>query len=97
MTVHDVETYREYGMKVLPTVAAYGGRFLAANDIEVKEGEPPYPRTVMGEFPDMAAARIWYESPEYQALIPLRQASTTGVLFMVEGLTMPSEPHEAGS
>jgi uncharacterized protein (DUF1330 family) len=97
MLVHDVETYREYGMKVVPTVAAHGGRFLAANDIHVEEGEPPYPRTVMGEFPDMETAKKWYESPEYQALIPLRQAATTGVLFMVEGLTMPSEPHSAST
>jgi uncharacterized protein (DUF1330 family) len=51
-------------MKVLPTVAAYGGRFLTANDIDVKAGSPPYPRTVMAEFPDMAAARVWYEPAE---------------------------------
>jgi uncharacterized protein (DUF1330 family) len=95
MSVHDVEKYAEYGAKVPATVVQYGGRILTANDIHVKEGSPAFPRTVMGEFPDIEKARAWYESPEYQALIPLRQQSTTGVLFMVEGLTMPSGPHRA--
>jgi uncharacterized protein (DUF1330 family) len=26
------------------------------------------------EFPDLAALRRWHESPEYQALVPLREA-----------------------
>jgi uncharacterized protein (DUF1330 family) len=95
MSVHDVAKYGEYGAGVPATIVQYGGKILVANDIDVKEGSPPYPRTVMGEFPDMESAKKWYESPEYQALIPLRQAATDGVLFMVEGLTMPSEPHKS--
>jgi uncharacterized protein (DUF1330 family) len=95
MSVHDVAKYGQYGAGVPATIGRYGGKILVANDIEVKEGSPAYPRTVMGEFPDMESARKWYESPEYQALIPLRQAGSNGVLFMVEGLTMPSEPHKA--
>jgi uncharacterized protein (DUF1330 family) len=94
MRVNDVAKYGEYGAGVMPTIAQYGGRLLVANDIDVKEGSPAYPRTVMGEFPDMESARKWYESSEYQPLIPLRQAATDGVLFMVEGVTMPSEPHK---
>jgi uncharacterized protein (DUF1330 family) len=29
-------------------------------------------RLLIIEFPTLAAARAWYESPEYQALLPLR-------------------------
>ena len=90
MKVNDVEMYREYGSKVLPTIAAFGGKILAANDsAEVREGTQPYPRTVLGEFPDMESARAWYDSDEYQAIVSLRKESTTGTLFMVEGFSVP--------
>ncbi len=41
---------------------------------------------VMVEFPDRAAARAWYESPAYQAAIPLRQKGAPYRCFMVDGL-----------
>ncbi len=89
MEVHDVEMYREYGEKVLPMVAASGGNLLAATDADVHEGTLPYRRTVIVEFPSMEAAKTWYESDEYQAILPLRTKSTTGTVFMVEGFSMP--------
>ena len=90
MTVHDLALYREYAAKVPATVAAHGGRFLvAADSADVREGEQPYPRTVIGEFPTLEAAQRWYESPEYQALAPLRQAAANGTVFMVEGFSVP--------
>ena len=93
MHVHDPKIYAEYAAKIPPTVAPYGGKILAANDVDVREGSPPYPRTVIGEFPTLEVAQTWYESDAYQAVLPLRLASTTGMLFIVEGLTMPQVPH----
>ena len=46
-------------------------------------------RTVLGEFPTMEAAKTWYESDEYRAILPLRTQSTKGTLLMVEGFSMP--------
>jgi uncharacterized protein (DUF1330 family) len=37
------------------------------------------------EFPSVAQARTWYESPEYQALAPIRQGASKGSLVIVEG------------
>ena len=69
MKVHDIETYREYAVKVAPTFAAFGGKLLAANDnADVSEGTQPFPRTVLVEFPDMEAARAWYGSGDYQEI-----------------------------
>ena len=93
--VHDIETYRDYGAKVPPTIAAFGGKILAASDTaEVLEGTQPYPRTVILEFPNMEAAMAWYESDEYQAILPLRQKSSTGTVFMIEGFSLPEAPVE---
>ncbi len=87
--VHDVDMYYDYASKIGPTVADYGGKILAANDAEVREGTIPHLRTVVGEFPSLEQARAWYESEGYQAIIGLRKNATVGHLFMVEGLTMP--------
>jgi uncharacterized protein (DUF1330 family) len=89
MTVHDVDVYYEYASKILPTLKEFGGRLLAANDAEVREGSPPFLRTVVGEFPSLEAARSWYESDEYQAIIRLRTDATEGFLLFVEGITVP--------
>ena len=91
MQVNDPAKYRVYAAKVPSTLIGHGGRILVASDFaNVREGAQPYPRTVIGEFPTMDAARGWYESDKYQALVPLRQASTTGTVFFVEGFTLPS-------
>jgi len=42
-------------------------------------------RVVVIEFPNMAALNAWYQSPEYQPLIALRQAAASDVLITLEG------------
>ncbi len=68
-------------------IAAHGGRFLVRGGaVEAREGAPPAGRVVVIEFPDMEAARRFYDSPGYQAILPLRQAASQGRLFLVEGV-----------
>jgi uncharacterized protein (DUF1330 family) len=44
-------------------------------------------RLLIIEFPTLAAARAWYESPEYQALLPLRiSARGPDNMVIVEGI-----------
>jgi uncharacterized protein (DUF1330 family) len=96
MAVHDVEGYRQYAMAVMSNIQQGGGKVLAANDAAIAfEGAPPYPRTVIGEFPSVEAARAWYDSPEYAAIKHLRIDATTSVVFVVEGMTLPEAPHSA--
>ena len=93
LSVGDVETYRRYASQVGATVQPFGGRLLVASDsADVREGVQPYPRTVIGEFPTLDAGRSWYESGEYQAIRPLRVASTEGTVFIVEGFSLPAAP-----
>ncbi len=44
-----------------------------------------HPRTIILEFPSMPAFRGWYDSPEYQEILPLRLKSTRGTLIVVKG------------
>ena len=75
-----------YRAAVPATIAQYGGRFLTRGGAtELVEGGPEPKRIVILEFPDAAAVRRWYDSPEYQKILPMRLANSTGRAFIVEG------------
>ena len=84
--LHDLKMFDEYRKQVMPTIEAYGGRFLVrGGELTVIEGEWPHPRLVVIEFPSRAAAVAWYHSPDYQKLLPLRLRSAAGNLVIVDG------------
>jgi uncharacterized protein (DUF1330 family) len=77
------ETYRPLAGA---SVAQYGGKFLVrGGKAELVEGSKEPGRIVVIEFPDAAAAKRWYGSPEYQAALKIRLANSTGRLLLVEG------------
>jgi uncharacterized protein (DUF1330 family) len=85
--VADPDTYAQYCALTPSAIAAHGGRYLARGGaVEAKEGTPPAGRVVIAEFPDIAAARGFYDSPEYRAILPLRLAASRGRLYLVEGV-----------
>jgi len=68
-------------------VAAHGGRFVARGGATaVLEGDWDPQRIVLIEFPDMDAARAWYESDDYAPLRELRRSASTTNIVAVEGL-----------
>lgn len=67
------------------TVAPHGGRWLAQGDPDTVEGAWPG-SVVLMEFPDRAAARAWYESPEYQAILPLRVRNAISDLVFIDAV-----------
>jgi uncharacterized protein (DUF1330 family) len=85
--VHDPIAYRAYTEQVPATVALYGGRFVVRGGAyETKEGHWQPQRIVVLEFPSMEAAKAWYDSPEYQAILPIRQMhSHCNFLTLVDG------------
>lgn len=57
VTVKDPEMYRKYTDRTPPTIARYGGRFLARGGaVQTLEGEPYEGRLVLLEFPTPEAA-----------------------------------------
>jgi len=68
------------------SIAQYGGKFLArGGKTELLEGSPEPARIVVIEFADMAAAKRWYDSPEYQEALKIRLANSRGRVLLVEG------------
>ncbi len=74
--IHDREAMDTYSQAAVPTILGVGSNVLAADQQpEVLEGEWHGNQTVVLEFESVEAARAWYQSEDYQAAIPLRQAA----------------------
>ena len=84
--ITDADGYSAY-LQVART-APTTGKLRIFGDATPLEGTVPHVRVIAVEFPDRAGAEAWYNSPEYQAAIPMRQASTTGFGVIVEGLPL---------
>lgn len=77
------ETYRPLAGA---SVAQYGGRFVVrGGKAELIEGTQQPARMVVIEFADTAAAKRWYNSPEYQEALKIRLANSQGRVLLVEG------------
>ena len=64
--VTDPELFAEYRELVLPTVNAYGGKYIARGGrAELLEGDRDPNRTVIIEFPSLEQAKAWHGSEEY--------------------------------
>ncbi|RLT53738.1 MAG: DUF1330 domain-containing protein [Chloroflexi bacterium] len=80
----DEELWKAYGQAAGPLVAAHGGKMISRGPSEVLSGALDRASMVIIEFPDRASAKRWYTSPEYQAIIPNRDAGMDSI-FIVGG------------
>jgi uncharacterized protein (DUF1330 family) len=89
--ITDPETYKRYTAQTPGVIARHGGRFIVrGGNGEALEGATPK-RIVVIEFPDRAAAKRFYGSPEYQEILKIRLGASQGRLFLVDG-TDPTNP-----
>jgi uncharacterized protein (DUF1330 family) len=71
-SVLDPAKAAEYGRRALQIVAARGGAPLLLGALTTLHGTAPADRGAVFSFHDRSAAEAWYESSDYQALLPLR-------------------------
>ena len=85
--VNDPAGFEEYQNLAGPTLVSYGGKFIAGSEsVEVMEGDWAPRGFVVAEFESVAQAKRWYNSPEYQAVLPMRKNSTNSGLIMDAGM-----------
>jgi uncharacterized protein (DUF1330 family) len=85
--VTDPAAYERYRKDVPATIEKYGGRFVVRGGaVEALEGSFVPKRIVIVEFPDVARAKAWWDSPEYRPLREMRQSASRGDLFVVAGV-----------
>jgi len=87
LDLEDADAYAGYVAPTRQSVARHGGRVLVSGEAaEVVEGEWPAGRVVVIEFDDLETARSGYHDPEYQSLIPMRQAAAPSRFLLIEGI-----------
>lgn len=88
LTIMDQDKLADYIEKVPATIADHNGRYLArGGKTELLDGSMgEHPVKVIVEFPSMDAARDWYHSAAYQALLPDRLAATKTNFYIVNGV-----------
>jgi len=85
--VRDPERYAEYVKAVPPTIAKYGGKYLARGGrAERIEGEWSPKRFVVLEFPTYEMAKEWWSCEEYRGPKALRQSASVANMILAEGI-----------
>jgi uncharacterized protein (DUF1330 family) len=81
--IKDTDKFKDYMKATPPIIKQFGGRFLVrGGDFEK--------RLVLVEFESMQKAKQFYNSPEYKAIIDLRQSSVYTEWVFVDGLSTSS-------
>ena len=71
-TPKNEEKMKEYSTSAGSVVGKYGGELLVKGPANVLSGEHSHKIVVLLKFADAETVRKWYDSAEYQALIPTR-------------------------
>ncbi|MFE7618353.1 DUF1330 domain-containing protein [Streptomyces sp. NPDC057496] len=84
----------EYLERIQATLDPFAGRFLIHGPpAEVVEGTWPG-SMVLIEFPGLAEARAWYDSPAYRDILRLRTDHIEGDVLLIEGVGPDYDPAE---
>lgn len=82
----DMTTVQKYGQGVPETLAPFNHHFITGSGKpQALDGDAPKGVVVIA-FDSVEKAREWYDSPAYQAIVPLKKSSTKGRMFIVEGI-----------
>ncbi len=88
--VKDGQRYERYKQLAPPSIAKFGGKYLArGGTTETLEGPWSPKRLVILEFPTLERAREWWASEEYAEAKALRQACAATKMVLLEGLPRP--------
>ena len=85
--VTDPVRYEEYKKLAPPSLAVYGGKYVArGGKTETLEGDWSPKRLVILEFESVEWAKAWLNSPEYREPRKMRQRTTHTNMVVIEGV-----------
>ncbi len=85
--IENPEEYEKYKQLVKPIAEKYGGNYrVRGGDMDIRETDLWTPtRMVIIEFPDMEAARGFFDSAEYAPVKPLRRDHAKCTVVILDG------------
>ncbi|MEJ2214727.1 MAG: DUF1330 domain-containing protein [Gammaproteobacteria bacterium] len=85
ITIKDVEKWEQYRDQVPSTLKTWNAEIMFRGKLKsVLSGNHSHSDTVVIRFPNIEQAILWFESPQYQALIPLRDEAADVDLLAFE-------------
>jgi len=86
IAIIDQDAYGEFVERVPAVVEQYGGRYLArSSEVSTMVGDWQPERIVLIEFESIEQVQEFFASPEYLAIVPLREQSAATRAIIVEG------------
>ena len=88
ISIQDEIEYQKYTDKVTETILKYKGKYLAVDtNPAIIEGQFDYSRCVIITFPTKNDFESWYNSKEYQEILPNRLEAANCTAILIKGLT----------
>jgi uncharacterized protein (DUF1330 family) len=85
ITIKDVQKWEQYRNQVPTTLKTWNAEIMFRGKLKsVLSGNHSHSDTVVIRFPNIEQAILWFESPQYQALIPLRDEAADVDLLAFE-------------
>jgi uncharacterized protein (DUF1330 family) len=85
VNVKDPDLYKQYAEKAMPLQLQYSAHFIArGGKVDTFAGEPPK-RAVIAVYDSIEKVQALRDSPEYKALVPLRDKAADYHSFIIEG------------
>jgi uncharacterized protein (DUF1330 family) len=86
LDVHNPALYAQYTAQVSAIIRSFGGQYLVrGGKVHAASGWEPH-RIVVIAFESVEQLDACYASPEYQAIVHLRQQSSTSKSVVVDGI-----------
>lgn len=86
IVVTEPERFQTYADQVPAILAKYGGAYVIRGGAPQRvDGPPPPHKLVVLRFESRAAALAWRNSREYVAILPIREATSTSRVYIVDG------------
>lgn len=94
--ITDMERFREYTLAIIPIVQRFGGRYVVMRGARADlEGDWGQTRIVISEWPSMAVAQAFWDSPEYREAVKLRDGTGTFRVTLLETAPPPATEDKA--
>jgi len=74
--------YEEYAAVAGPSIIASGGEVMTRGPSKVLAGDSDHAMMLIAKFPSKEDAEKWYNSAEYQAMIPTRNEAMDAIFVL---------------